>query len=80
MLLLVSDAAAADIGFPSRRFNVFNEIHRGVSEKIKAPLNTHATLVSQDIACVQPKSRVPVVGCTIRSFSHNLALLPPRSR
>jgi hypothetical protein len=78
MLLLVSDAAAADIGFPSRRSNVFNHVPRDVSAQKNVPLSTHATLVSQDIACVQPKSRVPVVGCTIRSFSHNLALLPPR--
>ena len=31
-----------------------------------------------DVACVQPKSRTPAVGCTLRTFSHNLALLPPR--
>src|SRR5262249_32739308 len=28
-------------------------------------------------ACVQPKSRTPQVGCTLRSLSHHLALLPP---
>ncbi|BBK41407.1 hypothetical protein STVA_14270 [Allostella vacuolata] len=31
-----------------------------------------------DIACVLPKSRTPALGCTLRSLSHNLALLPPR--
>jgi hypothetical protein len=31
-----------------------------------------------DVVCVQPKSRTPTVGCTLRTFSHNLALLPPR--
>ncbi len=31
-----------------------------------------------DVACVLPKSRTPKVGCTIRSLSHNLALLPGR--
>jgi hypothetical protein len=31
-----------------------------------------------DIVCVLPKSRTPTVGCTLRSLSHNLALLPPR--
>jgi hypothetical protein len=30
-------------------------------------------------AVVFPKSRLPDVGCTLRSMSHNLALLPPRS-
>lgn len=28
-------------------------------------------------ACVQPKTRTPQIGCTLRSLSHNLALLPP---
>ena len=28
-------------------------------------------------ACVQPKTRTPQVGSTLRSLSHNLALLPP---
>ncbi|TIQ21946.1 MAG: hypothetical protein E5X51_08265 [Mesorhizobium sp.] len=31
-----------------------------------------------DIVCVLPKSRTPMLGCTLRSLSHNLALLPPR--
>lgn len=31
-----------------------------------------------DLACVVPKSRTPMLGCTLRSLSHNLALLPPR--
>lgn len=31
---------------------------------------------SEDIFCVQPKSRTPSVGCTIRSLSQNLSLLP----
>jgi hypothetical protein len=29
------------------------------------------------IACVQPKTSTPVVGCTLRSLTNNLALLPP---
>ena len=29
-------------------------------------------------ACVQPKSRTAQVGCTLRSLSHHLALLPPK--
>lgn len=28
------------------------------------------------IACVQPKTNTPAVGCTLRSLTHNLALLP----
>lgn len=34
--------------------------------------------LSQDVACVQPKSRTPAVGCTLRTFSQHLALLPHR--
>lgn len=31
-----------------------------------------------DVLCVQPKARTPQLGCSIRNFSHNLALLPPK--
>jgi hypothetical protein len=31
-----------------------------------------------DLVSVLPKSRTPSVGCTLRSLTHNLALLPPR--
>src|SRR5439155_18089342 len=34
-------------------------------------------MVPPDEVCVQPKTRTPQAGCTIRSFSHHLALLPP---
>jgi hypothetical protein len=34
-------------------------------------------LVPPAIACVQPKTRTPGVGCTMRSLTHHLALLPP---
>jgi hypothetical protein len=34
-------------------------------------------MVRDDVACVQPKTNTPTVGCTLRSLSHNLALLPP---
>jgi hypothetical protein len=34
--------------------------------------------VDPDIVCVAPKSRTAQIGCTLRSFSHNLALLPPK--
>lgn len=32
------------------------------------------------LGAVLPKARTPGNGCTIRSFSHNLALLPPKGR
>lgn len=34
-------------------------------------------LVPPGEACVQPKTRTPQLGCTLRSLSNNLALLPP---
>lgn len=36
-------------------------------------------MVPASEVCVQPKTNVPSVGITIRSFSHHLALLPSRS-
>jgi hypothetical protein len=33
--------------------------------------------VSPSFCCVQPKTNTPSVGCTLRSLSHHLALLPP---
>lgn len=35
-------------------------------------------LADPDVLCVQPKVRTPSVGCTLRSYTHNVALLPPR--
>ncbi len=35
-------------------------------------------LADPDVVCVQPKVRTPAVGCTLRSYTHNVALLPPR--
>jgi hypothetical protein len=34
--------------------------------------------VPLQVACVQPKASTPGVGCTLRSLTHYLALLPPR--
>jgi hypothetical protein len=41
-------------------------------------LSTIALQTNQDIVNVLPKARTPSVGCTLRSLSHHLALLPPR--
>lgn len=38
---------------------------------------TICVAASRDVVCVLPKSRTPQVGCTMRTLSHNLALLPP---
>lgn len=34
-------------------------------------------MVPPSEVCVQPKARTPQVGCTLRSLTHHLALLPP---
>jgi hypothetical protein len=41
-------------------------------------LSTIAFETNQDMANVLPKARTPAVGCTLRSLSHHLSLLPPR--
>ncbi len=42
------------------------------------PPATATIFVDTDIACVQPKARTPAVGCTLRSLTHHVALLPPQ--
>ena len=37
---------------------------------------TFCFLVPPDVVCVLPKARTPSTGCTIRSLSHHLSLLP----
>jgi hypothetical protein len=39
-----------------------------------------ARCLDESVATVMPKARVPSAGCTIRSLSHHLALLPPKGR
>ncbi len=41
---------------------------------------TACALIPPDILCVQPKTRTPTVGCTLRSLTHHLALLPPQGK
>lgn len=38
---------------------------------------TLCILVPPEECCVQPKTHTPQVGCTLRSLTHHLALLPP---
>jgi hypothetical protein len=35
-----------------------------------------AAMIDPDVACVLPKASTPDVGCTLRSLTHHLALLP----
>ena len=84
-LLLVADAAVADeVGWipMSKLKSVWSlAVKRLVTDELndaRGYLNTIAFETNQDIANVLPKSRTPGVGCTVRSLSQHLALLPPR--
>lgn len=82
-LMCVADEAARRLGFepPAGKAASFQSalIASVVTTKIvdDSAIFTIST-AEPDLACVLPKSRTPTVGCTLRSLSHNLALLPPR--
>ena len=82
-LLCIADEAAKDIGFESGRKKSaqasFVEMPLRLGIKRGAPGSVFTlSKADRDQICVLPKSRTPKVGCTIRSLSHNLALLPAR--
>ncbi len=56
------DNDAADNGIPQHRSLAY----------------TSLSDARQDVACVLPKARTTAVGCTLRSLSHHLALLPAK--
>lgn len=84
-LLAISDEACVGVGFAERKprliaYKVFQALKaEAVSGEKRLPYVPHSLCidVSPDEACVQPKTRTPQIGCTLRSLSHNLALLPP---
>lgn len=83
-LLAIADEASAGIGFVPRKDGTpisagvvarhFAALRPGTSTW-RAP-STLCKTVPPGQYCVQPKSRTPQVDCTLRSLSHNLALLP----
>lgn len=90
-LLIIADEASMDAGFPAERglhgrpadlltLAVEGRIREALQDKVDGEGYGPYTLsaANADIACVLPKSRTPALGCTMRSLSHNLALLPPR--
>lgn len=87
-LLMIADEASIDIGFdglnpfslPIDDAYVFQDLADGSSFRRiqRAPFSLSSA--AQDLVCVQAKSRTPTVGCTLRSLSHHLALLPPRGQ
>ncbi len=89
-LLVIADEASDGIGFFTTydgflaRFTRdahFEMIQRKkwnvTSEKLPYIHHSNCMMVPPSEACVHPKSRTPQSGCTLRSFSHHLALLPP---
>ena len=90
-LFVVADEACRDVGFLAdetlqKRRPLLSML--AAEFRVRAALTVKAdgegrgvytlSAAAPDILCVLPKSRKPLIGCTVRSLSHNLALLPPR--
>ncbi len=91
-LMAIADEASAGIGFvtvkgkSSALVDYLYQQHRDLVLKRRPPTPgvdlpylpfSLCWLVPPSEACVQPKARTAQVGCTLRSLSHHLALLPP---
>jgi hypothetical protein len=86
-LMAIADAASVEVGFVSSKRNapfptvVLNDLMEIASFRRPRHLpyapSSLCRMIPNDLLCVQPKTNVPLVGCTLRSLSHNLALLPP---
>jgi hypothetical protein len=80
-LFIIADEAARDLGFETgRKKSAQAAYSEAPMRQIIAKGGKTFTLsgADRDQVCVLPKSRTPKVGCTLRSLSHNLALLPAR--
>ena len=87
-LLMIADEACKNIGFlPGNVFFDFilNEytaqdvLAVGEFRRIQESPYSLST-AAEDLLCVQAKARTASVGCTLRSLTHNLPLLPPRGQ
>lgn len=78
-LLAIADEASAGMGFDYGSRLSALLIAKRFGEHGSSPRRTATLceLVPPEECCVQPRARTPQVGCTVRSLSHNLALLPP---
>ncbi|TIU90187.1 MAG: hypothetical protein E5V74_01460 [Mesorhizobium sp.] len=83
-LLCIADEAGSGLGFELAPATVPSAqsvlINREATKRVLVDdaANFSLSTADPDVACVLPKSRTPWLGCTLRSLSHNLALLPPR--
>lgn len=85
-LLAIADEACVGVGFAAEQgrdsvtaYRIFQALKaEAESGALNLPYvpNSLCFGVAPEAACVQPKTRTPQIGCTLRSLSHNLALLP----
>jgi hypothetical protein len=89
-LLAIADAASVGVGFapaaptsmskskgfPSVALEALFALAAGKSPVLPYVPSSLCMMVPNTKVCVQPKTNAPLVGCTLRSLSHNLALLP----
>ncbi len=87
-LLALSDQASAVMGFWEKDEEAFTPLASFLYEQERAKLrgkrtwlpwlpNSICWQVPREECAILPKARVAPVGCTVRSLSHHLALLPP---
>lgn len=79
-LMCIADEAATGIGFDfpfgARSFQaelIFKLMGTNIAQNAA---QFSLSSAEPDLVCVLPKSRTPMLGCTLRSLSHHLALLP----
>jgi hypothetical protein len=87
LLMVLSDAVSEGMGFELDETSpqnyarvVFAQmllLQKGMKSRILTNLpQSLCWMVPSSEVCVQPKTNTPKVGCTLRSLSHHLALLP----
>lgn len=86
-LLAIADEACLGIGFAVSaddksifaRFALleFQKYEKNEPRELPYLPSSLCRMVPDTECCVQPKTNTPVVGCSLRSLSHHLALLPP---
>lgn len=89
-LCMIADEASTDLGFdpdnrgvsdPTNALEMFMDVIRFTTPseigRDDADNFYSCSFANQNLLGVMPKSRTPAVGCTVRSLSHNLALMPP---
>lgn len=84
-LMAMADEACRDVGFVPARgssnetakiaLHAIANAQSGRDDTLHMPVSL-CRAVPPDVACVLPKALTPEVGCTLRSLSLNLALLP----